>query len=34
MASLWVDLRDVRFQLLEVIKIGETLLGKGRFFRP
>ena len=31
MASLWVDLRDVRFQLLEVIKISETLLGKGRF---
>ena len=31
MASLWVDMRDMRFQLHEVLKIGETLLGKGRF---
>ena len=31
MASLWVDLRDIKFQLFEVFKIGETLLGKGRY---
>ncbi|MCX5850290.1 MAG: acyl-CoA dehydrogenase [Deltaproteobacteria bacterium] len=31
MASLWVDLRDINFQLFEVFKIGETLLGKGRY---
>jgi len=31
MASLWVDLRDIKFQVFEVLKIGETLLGKGRY---
>jgi len=31
MASLWVDLRDIKFQLFEVLKINETLLGKGRY---
>ncbi|KFZ44515.1 MAG: acyl-CoA dehydrogenase [Smithella sp.] len=31
MASLWFDLRDVKFQLFEVFKIRETLLGKGRY---
>ena len=31
MASLWIDLRDINFQLFEVFKIGETLLGKGRY---
>ncbi|MGD0280275.1 MAG: acyl-CoA dehydrogenase [Smithella sp.] len=31
MASLWVDLRDIKFQLFEVFKIQETLLGKGRY---
>ncbi|HOO34515.1 MAG TPA: acyl-CoA dehydrogenase [Smithella sp.] len=31
MASLWVDLRDIKFQLFEVLKIEETLLGKGRY---
>jgi len=31
MASLWVDERDIKFQLYEVFKIGETLLGKGRY---
>ena len=31
MASLWIDLRDIKFQLFEVFKMGETLLGKGRF---
>ena len=31
MASLWIDLRDIKFQLFEVFKIGETLLGKGRY---
>jgi len=31
MASLWFDLRDVKFQLFEVFKIKETLLGKGRY---
>src|SRR5664280_3704697 len=31
MASLWVDERDLKFQLHEVFKIGETLLGKGRY---
>jgi alkylation response protein AidB-like acyl-CoA dehydrogenase/uncharacterized membrane protein len=30
MASLWVDLRDIKFQLFEVLKIEETILGKGR----
>jgi len=30
MASLWVDLRDIKFQLFEVLKIQETILGKGR----
>jgi len=31
MASLWIDLRDIKFQLFEVFKMGETLLGKGRY---
>ena len=31
MASLWVDERDLKFQLHEVLNIGETLLGKGRY---
>jgi hypothetical protein len=31
MASLWIDLKDINFQLFEVFKIGETLLGKGRY---
>ena len=31
MASLWVDERDIKFQLHEVFKIGETILGKGRY---
>ena len=31
MASLWVDDRDIKFQLFEMLKIGETLLGKGRY---
>jgi alkylation response protein AidB-like acyl-CoA dehydrogenase len=31
MASLWVDERDIKFQLHEVFNIGETLLGKGRY---
>ncbi|MBN1366144.1 MAG: acyl-CoA dehydrogenase [Syntrophaceae bacterium] len=31
MASLWIDLRDIKFQVFEVLKIGETLLGKGRY---
>ncbi|HNY50192.1 MAG TPA: acyl-CoA dehydrogenase [Smithella sp.] len=31
MASLWIDLRDIKFQLFEVLKIEETLLGKGRY---
>jgi len=31
MASLWVDVRDIKFQLFEVLKIQETLLGKGRY---
>ena len=31
MASLWVDIKDLKFQLNEVFKIGETLLGKGRY---
>ena len=31
MASLWFDLRDIKFQLFEVFKISETLLGKGRY---
>lgn len=31
MASLWVDDRDIKFQLFEMFKIGETLLGKGRY---
>ena len=31
MASLWIDLRDINFQLFEVFKIGESLLGKGRY---
>ena len=31
MASLWFDLRDIKFQLFEMFKIGETLLGKGRY---
>ncbi|MCK7477896.1 MAG: acyl-CoA dehydrogenase [Candidatus Moduliflexus flocculans] len=31
MASLWVDERDLKFQLHEVFNIGETLLGKGRY---
>ena len=31
MASLWFDLRDIKFQVFEVLKIGETLLGKGRY---
>jgi alkylation response protein AidB-like acyl-CoA dehydrogenase len=31
MASLWVDIRDIKFQVFEVFKIGETLLGKGRY---
>jgi alkylation response protein AidB-like acyl-CoA dehydrogenase len=31
MASLWIDLRDIKFQLFEVFKIGETLLGKGKY---
>ncbi|MGA2782663.1 MAG: acyl-CoA dehydrogenase [Smithella sp.] len=31
MASLWIDLRDIKFQLFEVFKMGETLLGKGKY---
>ena len=31
MASLWFDLRDIKFQLWEVLKMGEILLGKGRY---
>jgi len=31
MASLWIDVRDIKFQLFEVLKIQETLLGKGRY---
>ena len=31
MANLWVDVRDIKFQLFEVLKIQETLLGKGRY---
>lgn len=31
MASLWIDERDIKFQLHEVFNIGETLLGKGRY---
>ena len=31
MASLWIDLRDIKFQVFEVLKISETLLGKGRY---
>ncbi len=31
MASLWIDLRDIKFQLFEVFKVGETLLGKGKY---
>ncbi len=31
MASLWVDIRDTKFNLFEVFKIQETLLGKGRY---
>jgi len=31
MASLWIDLRDIKFQLFEVLKVQETLLGKGRY---
>ncbi|NMD40450.1 MAG: acyl-CoA dehydrogenase, partial [Deltaproteobacteria bacterium] len=31
MASQWVDLRDLKFLLHEVFKIGEDILGKGKF---
>ncbi|MDI6741125.1 MAG: acyl-CoA dehydrogenase [Smithella sp.] len=31
MASLWFDLRDIKFQLFELFKVEETLLGKGRY---
>ncbi|HQI81218.1 MAG TPA: acyl-CoA dehydrogenase family protein, partial [Deltaproteobacteria bacterium] len=31
MASQWVDLRDLKFILHEVFKIGEDILGKGKF---
>jgi len=31
MANLWIDVRDIKFQLFEVLKIQETLLGKGRY---
>ncbi|HOJ13988.1 MAG TPA: acyl-CoA dehydrogenase family protein, partial [Deltaproteobacteria bacterium] len=31
MASQWVDLRDLKFILFEVFKMGEALLGKGQF---
>jgi alkylation response protein AidB-like acyl-CoA dehydrogenase len=31
MASLWFDLRDVKFQLFEVFKLKENILGKGRY---
>ena len=31
MASLWFDLRDIKFQLFEVFKIEENLFGKGRY---
>ncbi|MEN6469324.1 MAG: acyl-CoA dehydrogenase [Smithella sp.] len=31
MASLWIDARDIKFQLNEVFNIGETILGKGRY---
>ncbi|HPR56548.1 MAG TPA: acyl-CoA dehydrogenase [Deltaproteobacteria bacterium] len=31
MASQWVDVRDLQFILHEVFKIGDTLLGKGKF---
>jgi alkylation response protein AidB-like acyl-CoA dehydrogenase len=31
MASLWIDLRDIKFQLFEVFKMSEALLGKGRY---
>jgi len=31
MASQWVDVRDLQFILHEVFKIGDTVLGKGKF---
>jgi alkylation response protein AidB-like acyl-CoA dehydrogenase len=31
MANLWIDLKDIKFQLFEVFKMSETLLGKGRY---
>ena len=31
MASLWIDVRDIKFQLFEVFKIGEKIIGKGRY---
>jgi len=31
MASQWIDLRDIKFQLFEMFKIQEELLGKGRY---
>lgn len=31
MASQWIDLRDLKFLLHEVLNIGENLLGKGRY---
>lgn len=31
MASLWFDIRDIKFQLFDVFKIQEALLGKGRY---
>ncbi|HON58335.1 MAG TPA: acyl-CoA dehydrogenase [Smithella sp.] len=31
MASQWVDLRDIKFQLFELFKIQEQLLGHGRY---
>ena len=31
MASQWVDERDLKFILHEVFKIGDDILGKGKF---
>ena len=31
MASQWVDVRDLKFILHEVFKIGDEILGKGKF---
>ncbi len=34
MASQWVDVRDLQFLLHEVFKIGDEILGKGKFAGP